>query len=168
MTVVRRVTIERAKDLLEYDGLSGLFKWKSARGGMAAGKIAGSFDSYGYVQIKIDGTLYLAHRLAWLFVTGEWPVTHLDHKNGDKQDNRIENLRYATVRENSQNRKKNAKNKSGYVGVSWNRNSRKWIAQIGKDGRRYHLGCFDDPEEAYSAYVAAKAELHTFNPEQRA
>lgn len=90
----------------------------------------------------------------------------IDHVNGVKDDNRLSNLRLATHRENHQNRARNKNNKSGFLGVS--PINGKWRAQIMADGKKLALGCFDAPEAARDAYLAAKAELHKFCQTARA
>ena len=90
---------------------------------------------------------------------GYLPKT-IDHINGDKLDNRIENLRAATVGQNQHNRKTNANNTSGYKGVSWNKGCNKWLSQIKLEGKRIHLGYFDNLEEAAEVVRKAREELH--------
>ncbi len=161
------LTQSRLKELLRYDPDTGVFTWAVRRHGVRIGDVAGGVDFYGYLCIKIDGRLYKAHRLAWLYVYGKWPADQMDHINGVCDDNRLRNLREATHAQNEQNRALNANNVSGYPGVSWHKRDRKWQSQIGFEGRGKHLGYFDDPESAYAAYLSAKAKLHTFHPTVR-
>ena len=149
---------------LLYDPHTGVFRWAvNRRGKSLAGCIAGSLHSTGYVHISLCGRLYKAHRLAWLFVYGTWPTCHIDHINGDKQDNRIANLREATRSENRQNLRLPYKNnKSGLMGVSAEKS--RWRAVIHKDGRQNRLGSFATPQEAHAAYLEAKSVLHPFAP----
>lgn len=159
---------ERLKELLHYDPETGMFIWcvKPSRR-VKSGAAAGGIDSKRYRVIRIDGVYYKAHRLAWLYVHGRFPIRDIDHINGVRDDNRIANLREATRAENGQNRKKNINNTSGFHGVSWDSANRKWRASIQVNSRPKRLGLFDAPESAHAAYLAAKAELHTFNPRIR-
>jgi hypothetical protein len=103
---------------------------------------------------------YLAHRLAWAFVNGEFPKSDIDHVNGIKTDNRIENLRLATRSENQCNRGKHANNKSGFKGVNWNQSVKKWAARCMVNGKRTHIGYFDDVALAAAAYQQVAVSLH--------
>lgn len=159
------LTTERLRALLGYDPETGVFVWKVTRSFKAvAGAVAGSeYKATGYLRIQIDGTSHLAHRLAWLYRYGEWPGMSIDHINGLKADNRIENLREATVGQNGQNRYAAQKNnQSGALGVYQDNSSGGWRAIIAKDGLIYKLGYFDTKKAAHDAYLAAKRELHEF------
>lgn len=162
------LTQSRLKELLHYCPDTGVFTWQRARQGVRVGCVAGGIGGEGYRSIRVDGRNYLAHRLAWLYVYGEWPKDQIDHINGVKDDNRIANLREATNAENNQNLAMRSSNKSGFVGVHWHSRDRKWHANIRINMKRKFLGRFNTPESAHAAYLAAKAELHTFNPTVRA
>ena len=152
---------EYLQELLDYDPDTGVFKWKVSRGGKVPGDIAGKHDSYGYRQISVGNKPILAHRMAWLFVFGEWPLGEIDHTNGVRDDNRITNLRVVTRAENMHNASPVRKNNtSGFKGVGWVARLGKWRAGIRLAGVKKHLGYFTSPEEAYEAYAAAKRELH--------
>jgi hypothetical protein len=98
------LTQNRLKQLLDYQPETGQFTWRVARAGLAkAGSVAGATKTQGYRQIMVDGTMYLAHRLAWLYVHGHFPVKMLDHVNRQSWDNRIANLREATHKQNREN-----------------------------------------------------------------
>jgi HNH endonuclease/AP2 domain len=156
------LTQKRLKELLHYEASTGIFTWLIARSGTAkADTVAGTQDSHGHVQIKIDGKLYLAHRLAWLYVHGSIPSFHMDHINRVRNDNRLQNLRLVTRKENNENTVMRKDNKSGYKGVSWNKTKRKWIAQISHNKKNTQIGSYDDPKEAHMAYVSKARELHT-------
>lgn len=155
------LTVERLKELLSYDIGTGLFVWKSNRGRTAkSGWVAGSAHCYtGHIAIRIDGIHYKAHRLAWLYVNGKWPLGHIDHMDGNSANNRLNNLRENANSINSQNqRKPRADNTSGVLGVS-HRNG-KWRAKIQVDKRQISLGSFSSKADAAAAYLSAKRLLH--------
>lgn len=105
-------------------------------------------------MIGIDGTRYLAHRLAFLYMTGAWPDCDVDHINLDRADNRWGNLRQATRSQNMANGKLRSSNTSGFKGVTWVSRLSKWRAEIVKDGRKKAIGHFATPECAHAAYMA--------------
>lgn len=154
------LTAERLRELLDYDPVNGTFTWRVNRNGVRIGDRAGSLvDSRGYLRVGIDGREYSAHRLAWLYVHGEWPTQVIDHCNGDPSDNRIENLRDVSQQVNVQNQHRaRSTNKCGLLGVR--RQGKRWYARIMTNGRERHIGTFDTPEEAHAAYLAVKAVLH--------
>lgn len=150
----KHVTREKLMELLEYYPDSGLFVWKqrtSAR--VRAGSLAGVLDSKGYVIITYDRKPYKAHRLAWLYMTGEFPKQFIDHVNMVPADNRWDNLREATRAESNVNRR--SRNSTGFKGVRRTIHG-KFVAQL----NRKYLATFDTPEEAYDAYSAAAKEQH--------
>ena len=159
------LTQERLKQILSYDAETGVFTWKVNRQpgngtrntvGSIAGTLKARNSSHPYLLIWIDGFLYRAHRLAWFYVYGRWPAEGIDHINGDPLDNRIANLRECTQQQNNGNHKAlNPLNTSGYRGVTWKRDKRKWKAYININNRQTHLGYFDSAEQAYEAYCAA-------------
>jgi hypothetical protein len=157
------LSAKTVRDLLRYDHATGEFWWRKQRTGPGTRydmtKTAGSIDREGYIRIKIKGRRYASHRLAWLYVHGEWPKYCVDHINGLKADNRICNLRGATRIENGQNRGHQSNNTSGYKGVSFHKQARKWQAQIGVNKKMIWLGLFGCPTTAWLAYAAA-AKLH--------
>lgn len=162
------LTQERLKELLHYDPATGVFTWRVSAGGVKAGSVAGSLYSNGYRLIGVKGKYYLAHRLAWLYTTGAWPLSGIDHRNGVCDDNRFCNLREASKSENQHNRKTPVNNTSGFLGVTWHTRDRKWQAQIMVGGSTLFLGSFLTPEDAHAAYLAAKAIHHPFQPAPRA
>jgi len=150
------VTPENLRQLLRYDPLTGLFVWLvRPNGRVPAGRIAGSPNKDGYIQIKIKGRLFGAHRLAWMHVHGGWPAEEVDHKNGKRSDNRIDNLRIATRVDQMANLSVPKSNTSGFKGVSRDKTGRRWRANIIIGGKQKHLGIFDTPELAHEAYAAA-------------
>jgi len=150
------VTQDRLKELVHYDPASGIFtRIKDAGPNAKAGVVVGCKNSKGYLQVVIDGKHYKLHRLAFLYMTGEFPDHEVDHINRECSDNRWSNLRVATKSQNLRNVGPHKTNKSGYKGVSWKKDVSKWIAQIRANGKVRYLGMFDDPKEAHAAYVEA-------------
>lgn len=151
------LTASRLRELLDYDHATGHLLWKVARSWNAREHdVAGVVDaSRGYRKIKIEGARHLAHRLVWLHVHGTWPAGLIDHINGRRDDNRIENLREATRQCNAANSKRSKNNSSGFKGVSWHRSDRKWRATISVCGRQIFLGNFETKEYAHAAYLNA-------------
>lgn len=154
------LTAERLRELLHYEPETGIFRGRVTSGGRLAGDVAGYCSHSGYVEIRVDRRPYYAHRLAWLYVYGIWPSGGIDHRNQIKHDNRIDNLREATGSQNGANTGKRIDNTSGFKGVSWSKQSRRWQAHIRSHGRSKYLGLFDTPEEAHAAYVEAAHCLH--------
>lgn len=156
------VTLERLREVLDYDHETGVFRWKLYRGKAKAGKVAGTVTGSKrcrYIQIQIDGVIYKAHRLAWFYVNGHWPEKELDHENTTGTDNRIANLREVTHLMNQQNlRAAHADSEVGLLGVV--RNGSGFSARIMAEGKKHHLGTFRTPEAAHAVYVKAKRELH--------
>ena len=149
----RHLTIERLRDLLDYDPETGTFVWKiSTTNVIPAGSIAGSKGKNGYISIQIDGKLYRANRLAWFYSHGRWPKGQIDHANCVTDDNRLQNLRDATCAQNQANARRRVDNKSGYKGVSQHGLTGKWSATIQHEGKRMHLGLYPTPEAAFAAY----------------
>ncbi len=143
------------RSLLDYDPATGIFRWRTTRGSVCAGTVAGSVFTNGYRHIKIDGKSHLASRLAFLHVTGEWPAGQVDHENRDRDDNRWSNLRTASGELNNLNRGVFRNNTSGHKGVIWNKRLQKWVALIGRGGKQVHLGTFTSVEAAGAAYRTA-------------
>lgn len=153
------ITAEYLRRLLHYDPGTGVFRWKIWGGERApAGTTAGSMMALGYSTICIDSRHYLAHRLAWLYMTGDWPVVDIDHANLDKADNRWSHLREATRAQNKGNESRRSSNTTGAKGVYWHRQNRKWIANIRRNGKQTYLGSFATRDEAAAAYAAAAKE----------
>lgn len=158
---VSDLTSARLRALLDYDPDTGVFTRLVSRGGHAAGEIAGTLDGgTGYIKIYVDGRNYWAHRLAWLHVHSAWPSKQIDHRDLQRSNNRLANLREATHGQNVQNTGRRSTNTSGYIGASWHRGTQKWLAQIVAEGEHHYLGLHDTPLGAHLAYVAAAARLH--------
>lgn len=163
------VTKARLLEVLDYDELTGEFAWKVSRRCVKAGSAAGTMNSHGYKSIKVDGRLYTAHRLAWLWMTGDLPSLEVDHINRERLDNRFANLRLATSAQNKANRGPHPRNTSGMTGVSYVPSRGKFLAQISHNGKNHNLGRFDAAEDAIKAYRAAANRLHgDFQPTQGA
>lgn len=162
--MIAKPSAERVRSLLDYDESSGILRWRTRRSNMAAGSVAGTLDGRGYRIIRIDGAYQKAHRVVWLYVHGSWPELEIDHINGDRDDNRIANLRQATVSENQQNRAKAQSNSAtGRIGVSFLSRERRWVAQLCVGGRRVLYKTFRSEDQATEAYIAAKQEFHPFS-----
>lgn len=148
------ITQQRLKELLDYNPETGEFIWKVKRKRVEIGDVAGCVDLQGYQAIGIDNKLHRAHRLAWLYVYGQLP-NMIDHINGNRRDNKIENLRLVNRSQNQGNRKTSIKNNSGFKGVYWNAKRKKYFANC----KNEHIGIFKTAEEAAEAYNKKALEL---------
>lgn len=148
MSIMKIETQEQLASLMTYSPETGEFT------DVATGEIAGKVSASGYVMIRHEKQYYAAHRLAWLYMKGEWPKM-IDHANQVKHDNRWANLREATPKQNAFNRKGWAK--SGLKGVR--QMHRKWYAQVTSNGKTVVIGKFATKEEAHAAYVAYTAPV---------
>jgi len=157
------ITQKRLKELFEYSPDTGDFiRRVSVNKRFKVGTIAGCVDNSlngGYNRIKIDGRLYRAHRLAFLYMTGEMPKDQVDHINHIRTDNRWKNLVASTKLENSRNQSKHITNTSGHTGVYWRKDIGKWMAFIRIDGKPKSLGRFNDINDAAAARKKAELEL---------
>lgn len=156
------ITHGRLLQVMNYDAETGLFHWLAATSKKTKiGSQAKTINAYGYIRIRIDKEDYVAHRLAWFYVYGKWPENQIDHINGVRTDNRINNLRDVCVRQNQENQRRAQKgNRSGFLGVSWNNKDQKWWSRISVNGKFNYLGSYDKPEDAHAAYVEAKRLRH--------
>lgn len=157
------ITQAELKAVLRYDPDTGIFTW-IGRPRVMAGKVAGNVSvQTGYLRIGLGGRpnkIYQAHRLAWLYMTGAWPIDDIDHKNGKRADNRFCNLREVTRSTNLENlRFAKCTSTTGLLGVSTCRD--KFQARIKVKGEVHYLGSFSTPQEAHEVYVEAKRRLHT-------
>lgn len=132
------------------------------RQGAAAGARSGSPDGKGYLTVLVDGRRYKAHRVVWLMHFGSFPRGDVDHINGVRSDNRIENLRTVDHVENMRNQKLRSTNTSGVTGVTWNKKQKKWRAKITVNYRTISLGAFDALADAEKARLAAE-DLYGFH-----
>jgi hypothetical protein len=150
------LTASELKTVLHYDPETGEFIWLVTNGRKR--REAGSIDPDGYRRITVNGRAYQASRLAWLYMTGDWPRETVDHKNRIPLDNRWENLREATRQEQTFNRKVRSESASGFKGVR--AHGKKFRADIKVGGRSVYVGTFDTPEAAFAARNARAQEHH--------
>ena len=152
----------RLVECVKYDPVSGIFTCRAhqPRSKFFPGDAMGSVISSGYVQIYIDGVSYLAHRLAWLYETGSVPDGDIDHRDLVRTHNWFSNLREATRVQNISNQPVRVTNTSGFKGVSFNKQKGKFQARIRVNGRRLHLGFFEDAASAGAAYDIAASHHH--------
>ena len=158
---------ELLRKLLRYEPDTGKLFWKVRPEGRPewnaryAGKEAMTArDTGGYPYGQIYKRPHRAHRVIWAIVTGAWPKADIDHINGDRSDNRIENLREATRSQNCHNSGLQARNTSGFKGVHFDKRSGRWRSKIMHCGRETHLGLYETPQEAHAAYSDAASRLH--------
>jgi hypothetical protein len=153
----KRLTVERLRQVLSYDPDTGIFIWKLGTARGRPGAQAGVTGPLGYRYMAVDGRRYLAHRLAWFYAYGRWPKDQLDHINGERDDNRMGNLREATAAQNTWNGERKA-GATGYRGVR--KKGNRFNAQIMVGNLRVSLGWFATVEEAAAAYAEARARFH--------
>lgn len=148
------ITQEILKSIVTYDRRTGEFLRKN-------GEKFGWERKNKYKCCKINGIYYYQHRLVFLYELGRFPDNYIDHINGDPSDNRFENLRIVSQSKNLQNQNKpHIDNKSGFLGVHWRKKSKKWVAQISKNGVRKTLGEFNTAEDASKKYLEEKIKFH--------
>jgi len=154
--------------LFDYDQQSGHLIWRVKPGRkILIGDNAGHKTYQGYIAIRVDGKLYLAHRLVWLFMYGKWPLNEIDHADGNGKNNRLENLREATSSENKENNVVRKDNRLGITGVYYCNMNKKYVAHITKNQKTISLGSFNSINAAKASRAAAKTKIHLFNPTQR-
>jgi hypothetical protein len=161
------VSAAQLRNVLDYDQETGLFTWKyrpdtrKEVNSRFAGKPAGCITTFSrgkqYHTIRVNDVLYLSHRLAWLYVHGEWPDKEIDHVDGDGLNNKIANLRLATHTENMINKTKQRNSESGLKGIS--RHGHKWRVRI-KRGSTQVLRAFSDLEEAKTWHAEMEKLIH--------
>ena len=154
------LTQKRLKELLHYDPETGFFTRILRTSSKAnVGDVAGCDDGCGYLRISIDRVAYLSHRLAWLYLTGVWPISEIDHKNGVRSCNRFNNLRESTRLLNQQNQRKAQRNNAiGFLGVI--KVGKRFSAYIRHDGKKHYIGTYATPELAHDAYIEEKRKHH--------
>ncbi|WP_408408866.1 HNH endonuclease [Paraburkholderia aspalathi] len=160
------LTAEALRGLLYYSVVTGRFyRLKDsicAKGRVRAkaGDVAGGVNKQGYWVISVDGKTYQAHRIAWLYVTGEWPVNIIDHADTNRSYNAWLNLREADSSQNQSNRTRQRNNTSGVKGVCWCSTNHKWVVQLMVSGKRKHVGYFSGIDSARLAIEAARIKHH--------
>jgi len=158
------ITQDKVQSLFNYDPDIGIFTRKvKTTAKTKIGDVVGYDNKNGYKKISIDNKLYFSHRLAWLYVYGVWPEKGLDHINRNRSDNRLCNLRLANQSENTQNTAIRKNNTSGYKGVTFCKNTNKWISQIMINYKHIYIGKYETPEIAYEQYINMAKKLHTHN-----
>lgn len=157
--MVKILTQEYLKSILHYNPETGIFiRLFAKKRTDLLNKEAGCIQNHGYRAILINGRSYLSHRLAWLYMKGEWPQAELDHINHNRTDNRWNNLRQITQQHNKKNQTMNGNNKSGITGVSWYKQTNKWRAQIRHNGKKINLGYFNSIDDAAKARQTANVK----------
>ena len=155
------MNIEDLKEYFKYEPSTGKLFWnKRPSNRVVVGAEVGNYSDKGYKVCRFKGKIIRVHRIVWAITKGEHPSDFIDHINGDKADNRIENLRVVSHSENLQNMKK-AK------GYTYLRKNNKWKAQIVVNKEHKYLGVFNTEQEAHEAYLKAKKELHPFYVEAK-
>lgn len=150
------LTYEEAISIYSYDGATGIIT------NIKTGKPVGSTNKDGYLQLRYKDKNYIVHRLAWLLATGNWPELFIDHINGNRQDNRLVNLRDVTRSVNQQN-KHNSQGVSNLMGVTARKDGT-FQASINWDNKKRHLGIFKTAEQAHNAYLRGKRKFHLNDP----
>jgi hypothetical protein len=154
------ITQEELKELLNYNPETGIFTWKvSPARQVFFGDIAGTKRKDGYIQIKVKNELILSHRLAWIYMYGYLPK-YIDHINGQRDDNRIINIREVSNQQNSLNSKISKNNTSGIKGVYWDKSRNKWVARLFVNGQCKFFKRFDDIDLAKLVIEEVRIKYH--------
>lgn len=156
------ITASRLQELLVYCCETGIFTYKVARGKYKAGQVAGTICADRGVDICVDGRLYRGHRLAWLYMTNEWPKFEIDHIDINPSNNKWGNLRDVTSTVNKQNKSAVLGNKkySKLLGAYWCKQGKFWKSSIRINGKVKNLGVYKSDSDAHDAYIAAKRQFH--------
>ena len=156
------LTQKRLVDLLQYNPDTGIFFWKSGTRKIKVGSVAGTKNGRGYIQICINGKLYMAHRLAWLYVHGDMPSMDIDHIDGNRANNEFTNLRHVSRSINLQNQRdvRGGKAQNAKLGASFVKSTGRWHARIKVGNKQLSLGCFSSMQEAHEKYLLAKRTMH--------
>jgi len=145
MAKTRLISQDELRQKVSYDLATGIFTNKKTN------KKLGTIDEYGYVRVCVDYVVYKSHRLAWLYMHGNFPNHQIDHIDHDRTNNKINNLRDVTHNENSKNLSISPLNKSGFTGICWCNTYMRWHARIYVNGKSIHIGYFLNKEEAINA-----------------
>jgi HNH endonuclease len=155
------LTQQRLFEVLQYSPETGLFTWNSkcGQGKSLVGATAGWIARKGYRRIEIDGVAYMAHRLAFLYMSGKWPENQVDHLDCNPDNNRWTNLADVDCATNMKRRKINARNTTGCPGVRYNARNDRWVVTIQCDGVRRFLGNFLNKTDAIARRIEAEQAL---------
>jgi hypothetical protein len=151
---------ELLKELVNYDPNTGVFAWKKIRPGVSSSKKFGSLKPSGYIVVLINKKLYRLHRLAWLYMTGEWPENEIDHINGNKADNRFCNIRKATKAENNWNKKVRKDSTTGVKNVLYYPKYQSYYVRITANKIAHSFGPFKTKDQAALVAKEKRAEIH--------
>lgn len=161
VTMAAHISREELREKVYYNAETGMFLWRNAAKGRKPWAAAGCRRTDGYLVLHVGGRFCYGHRLAWLYIHGEWPDGLIDHIDGNPANNAISNLRIASRRTNAENRKgASTSSKTGYLGVYRRGDTGKFTAQIRVGDKRHTLGSYATAEHAYEAYLTAKRALH--------
>jgi hypothetical protein len=153
------MTLTQSKVAEFFDYKDGQLFWKISTGRVSAFSKAGTLGSHGYLQIRLMGKIYLAHRLIYLLINGHIP-NQIDHIDGDKTNNKIDNLRLSSQSENRMNSSRSSLNKIGIKGVCWSKSNKSWRVQIKKQRKNVYDGFFNDLELAELVSIEARNKYH--------
>jgi len=152
------LTLSKLHELFDYKNGNLIWKFAKSRR-VKAGDIAGCLDEYGYILIGVNGGVYRAHRLIYFYHHGYFPL-FIDHIDGNRANNKIENLRSVTTSQNAMNQKISTRNSSGIKGVMWHKRDKKWVVQLRVNSKNHSFGYFDDKELAELVAIEATNKLH--------
>lgn len=153
--------VEKVRSIYDYNPDTGVFTFKVRRTAKMPGDIAGAMNKSGYIQISIDNVLYYAHRLAWVYMTGDWPVALVDHIDRNRSNNCWQNLRVVSPSGNARNMSLMSRSSSGQIGVTFDKKSGKWYSKITVEYRQMSLGFYSNFEDAVAARKSAE-QLYGF------
>lgn len=164
-SMISDITQEQLKNMFDYDDEKGILIRKRDKYGREYNQPCGNKPTqHGYGALKINGRSYRVHRLIWLFHYGEFPSEFIDHIDGNKMNNRIDNLRTVSNQINNHNNKIRTDNTSGYPNVYWHKGTRKYQVRITVDGKENFIGLYATFSDAILAAMLAKIEHHPSSP----